>query len=72
MQMSDLSSQIQHSTKYQSTGLQEVLATTHEVKALIDQYVDSSQQMTQVSQDLAVELECCKTLLQSIQALRVF
>jgi methyl-accepting chemotaxis protein len=68
VQMNELASQIQHATVYQSTGLQNVLETTSEVTALIDQNVDSSQQMTQATQELAAQAE---QLLHSVDRFRL-
>ena len=61
--INELSSQIQQSTTYQSAGLQQVLETTNDVTALIDQNFESSQQMTRATQNLASQ---AKLLMQSV------
>ncbi len=61
--INELASHIQQSAMYQSTGLQQVLTTTNEVTALIDQNFESSQQMTRATKNLAAQAE---RLLQSV------
>ena len=56
-EINELASQIQHSTTYQSDGLQQVLETTNDITALIDQNFESAQKVTQVTKSLASQAE---------------
>jgi methyl-accepting chemotaxis protein len=56
-EINQLALQIRESTTYQSTGLQQVLTATGDITTLIDQNFESSQDMTQVTKELASQAE---------------
>lgn len=66
--INEMASQIRQSTTYQSAGLQQVLDTTNDVTALIDQNSESSQKITQATKELVSQVEL---LLQSVDRFKL-